>query len=41
MFDKYTITALVVIENMAGIESMANIISEDSISSKIRNKGVA
>ena len=41
MFDKYTITAFVVMENMAGIESIAHIISEDSISSKIRNKGVA
>ena len=41
IFDVYTIKAFVVIEKIAGIESRANIISENSIKIKIRRSGVA
>lgn len=41
IFEVYTINGSVVIENIAGIESIAKIISESSISINIANNGVA
>jgi hypothetical protein len=41
IFDVYTINGSVVIEKIAGIESIANIISVNSMSISIANKGVA
>lgn len=41
ILEVYTIKGSVVMENTAGIESMAKIISEDSINMSIANNGVA
>jgi len=41
IFDAYTIKGSVVMENIAGIESMANKTSDPSIRTRIANRGVA